>query len=127
MRAGSLQCLDCIALFHGGFKIQVGTRFFHLALPFVNQVVAFAFEHQARTFYILGVLFLRNEPGTGGAATPDMVVEAGAHGVLGRQFHGTFANFEQPCRYVDELVDVSRTHVRAVILATVLLDRARKR
>ena len=83
-----------------GFKIQVGACLFHLALPLVNQLVAFAFQHQARTFYIAGVILLRNQPGAGGATTSDMVIQAGAYWVLGRQLHGTFANAEKPCRNV---------------------------
>ena len=120
--AGSLQRLNGVALFHGGFKIQVGASLFHLALPLVNQVVAFAFQHQARTFYIAGVILLRNQPGAGGATTSDMVIQAGAYWVLGRQLHGTFANAEKPCRNVNQLVDISRTHVGAKILAAILLD-----
>ena len=127
VRAGSLQRLDRVAFFHGGFKIQIGARLFHFTLPFVDQVVALAFKHQARAFYIFGVFLLRNEPGTRSAAATDVVVEARTYGVFGRQFHGAFANLEQPCRNVDELVDIARTHVRTVILAAVLLDGTRQR
>ena len=121
VRARRLERLNRIALFRRRLEIHAFARFEHFAFPEVNQVVALAAQEHLRLRHLLTVFFARHKPGTRSAATPDVVIEARPYRPIDGQLELAFANLKQASRDILQLADHTRTHVRAVIQAAVLL------
>ena len=113
-----------IALLARGFKVHPLARLEHLAFPLFQQVIALAFQHKAGLVDLDAVLLGRYEARARGVTAAYMVVEARPRRARQRQLELAFADMEKSGGQVRELRDDARVHVRAVVLAIVLVDRS---